>query len=147
MAGQAVVRIGDKEWLADVATLPWELTQGLSGITELLPASGMLFDTGFEQIIEVTTVPMLFSLDIAFLSEDLTVSEVYRGVEPGYLVASLAPARYFIEVNAGELADVRPGAPASVEPLPSEEILPAASDLFSAIVPFAGFRGNVAGCI
>jgi hypothetical protein len=99
----------------------------------------MLFDTGFEQIIEVTTVPMLFSLDIAFLSEDLTVTEVYRDVEPGYMVASLAPVRYFIEVSAGEMADVEPGVLVSVELLPSEGILPAASDLFSAIVPFAGF--------
>ena len=76
MAGQAIIRIGDKEWFMDVATLPWELSQGLGGITEMPPASGMLFDTGVEQTIQVTTVPMLFSLDIAFFSEDLAITEL-----------------------------------------------------------------------
>ena len=138
MAGLAVVRIGDKEWLMDVATLPWELSQGLGGLAEIPPDTGMLFDIGFEQIIEVTTVPMLFPLDIAFLSEDLTVTEVYRDVEPGYLVTSQLPARYFLEVNAGDLADIEPGASVSIEYLVTEGTTPAASDLVSAVVPFVG---------
>ena len=65
MAGQAIVKIENKEWLTDVATLPWELSQGLGGLVEIPPVTGMLFDMGFEQTIEVTTVPMLFPLDIA----------------------------------------------------------------------------------
>jgi len=139
MAGQAVVKIGDKEWFTDVATLPWELSQGLGGIVEIPPATGMLFDMGFEQTIEVTTVPMLFPLDIAFLSEDFTVTETYRDIEPGYMVTSQLPARYFLEVNAGELAGIEPGASVSVESLVTEGIAPAASDLVSTVVPFVGF--------
>ena len=139
MAGQAVVKIGDKEWFTDVATLTWELSQGLGGLVELPPATGMLFDMGFAQTIEVTTVPMLFLLDIAFLSEDLTVTEIYRDVEPGYLVTSQVPARYFLEVNAGEFAGIELGASVSVESLVTEEITPAASDLVSTVVPFVGF--------
>ena len=139
MAGQAVVTIGNKEWFTDVATLTWELSQGLGGLVELPPATGMLFDMGFAQTIEVTTVPMLFPLDIAFLSEDLAVTEIYRNVEPGYLVTSQMPARYFLEVNAGELAGIEPGASVSVESLVTEEITPAASDLVSTAVPFVGF--------
>ncbi len=139
MAGQAAVRVGDKEWFTNVATLPWELSQGLGGLVELPPATGILFDMGFEQIIEVTTVPMLFPLDIALLSEDLTVTEVYRNVGPGYIVTSQLPARYFLEVNAGELAGIEPGASVSVESLVTEGMAPTASDLVSTVVPFVGF--------
>jgi len=139
MAGQTVVRIGDKEWFTDVATLPWELSKGLGGLVEILPATGMLFDVGFEQIIEVTTVPMLFPLDIAFLSEDLTVTEVYRNVEPGYIVTSQLSARYFLEVNTSEMAGIEPGASVSVGYLIAEGMEPAASDLISVVVPFVGF--------
>jgi len=139
MAGQAVVTIGDKEWYVDVATLPWEMSQGLGGLVELPPAAGMLFDMGFVQTIEVTTVPMLFPIDIAFLSEDLTVTEIYRDIEPGYLVTSQSPARYFLEVNASELDSIESGASVSVEYLVVEEMTPAASELVSSIVPFIGF--------
>jgi len=139
MSRQAIVTIGNDEWLTDVSTLPWELSRGLGGLAELPPATGMLFDTGFEQIIEVTTVPMLFPLDIAFLSEDMTATEVYRNIEPGYLVTSQLPARYFLEVNAGELANIEPGASISIEYLVSEGAVPAESDLVSAVMPFVGF--------
>jgi uncharacterized membrane protein (UPF0127 family) len=139
MPGQAIVTIGDKEWPIDVATLPWELSQGLGGITDIPPATGMLFDLGYEQTINVTTVPMLFSLDIAFLSEDLEITEINRNVEPGYLITSQIPARYFLEVNAGELESVESGALVSVDYLAVETVLPAELDLVSVIVPFAGF--------
>ncbi|MFC1915214.1 ArdC-like ssDNA-binding domain-containing protein [Chloroflexota bacterium] len=139
MAEQAVITIGNKEWFTDVATLSWELSQGLGGLVEIPPTTGMLFDMGFEQSIEVTTVPMLFPLDIAFLSEDLTVTEVYRNVEPGYFVTAQLPARYFLEVNAGELAGIEPGVSVSVESLVTEEMAPVASDLVSTVVPFVGF--------
>ena len=139
MAGQAVVRIGEREWFTDVATLPRELSQGLGGLMEIPPATGMLFDMGFEQTIEVTTVPMLFPLDIAFLSEELTVTEVYRNVEPGYIMTSQLPARYFLEVNTGELAGIEAGVSVSVEYMVTEGMTPAASDLVSAVVPFVGF--------
>ena len=71
----------------------------------------MLFDMGYEQTITVTTEPMLFPLDIAFLSEALEVTEVYPNVAPGYQVNSIAPARYFLEVNAGELEGITEGKP------------------------------------
>ena len=139
MAGQVLVTIGSKEWYVDVATLPWELSQGLGGVVEIPVGTGMLFDLGIEQTIEVTTVPMLFPLDIAFLSKDMTITEVYRNVEPGYIVTSQLPARYFLEANAGELADVEAGMPISLEYLATEVVAPAESGLISAVVPFVGF--------
>ncbi len=139
MSGQIIVTIADKEWLMDVAVLPWELSQGLGGLAGIPPATGMLFDLGYEQIIEVTTAPMFFSLDIAFLSENFVITEVYRNVEPGYHVTSLHPARYFIEVNAGELDGNEPGDSVLVEYLPFEGIIPAESDIVSVAMPFVGF--------
>ncbi|MDD4985064.1 MAG: DUF192 domain-containing protein [Dehalococcoidales bacterium] len=138
MTGQAVVRIKDGEWLVSLAVTPWEMEQGLGGLPELQPGTGMLFDLGIEQTIHVTTIPMLFPLDIAFLSEELTVTEVYRNVEPGYLVTSTQPARYFIEVNAGELEGIAPGETVSVDLLPFEET-PVAPDWLSMMFSLAGF--------
>jgi uncharacterized membrane protein (UPF0127 family) len=115
MAGQAAVTIRDKQWSVDVATTPWELAQGLGGISELLVQTGMLFDLSWPQTIQVTTVPMLFSLDIAFLSDTLVITEIHRNIQPGYLVTSTFPARFFLEVNAGELESIESGDRVSVE--------------------------------
>ncbi len=119
MAGQATLTIRSKQWSVSVASAPWELTKGLGGIPQIPPQSGMLFDLGFTQTIQVTTVPMLFPLDIAFLSETLVIIEVYRNIQPGYLVTSTLSARYFLEVNAGELGGIDSGDQALVEIVPS----------------------------
>ncbi len=138
MSGQGTVRIGDKQWLISLADAPWELVQGLGGIPEMTPNTGMLFDLGFEQAITVTTEPMLFPLDIAFLSESLMITEVYRNVQPGYHVNSTLPARYFLEVNANELEGIDSGSQASVDSLPLQEV-PVAPDWVSAMTSFMGF--------
>jgi len=138
MPGQVIVTIRDKQWQCAVASAPQELASGLSGVESILPGTGMLFDLGFEQTIHVTTVPMLFPLDIAFLSEELMVTEVYHNIEPGYLVTSTQPARYFIEVNAGDLESIAPGDTVSVDLLPFEE-MPVAHDWISMMFGLAGF--------
>jgi len=138
MAGQATVSIRDKAWDVDVATLSWELSQGLGGLSELPAGTGMLFDLGLEQIIEVTTVPMLFPLDIAFLSEELSVTELYRNVASGYIVTSQLPARYFLEVNAGELDDIETGAQAEISLL-STVIVATETSWMSVMLGFMGF--------
>ncbi|MDY6918046.1 MAG: DUF192 domain-containing protein, partial [Chloroflexota bacterium] len=113
--------------------------QGLGGLPAIDPGTGMLFDLGWEQTINVTTVPMLFPLDICFLSEGLVVVDIYQDVPPGYLVTSSLPARYFLEVNAGELEGVDTGDRASVEMLPFEEVPVAMPDWTSMMVSFLGF--------
>ncbi len=137
MAGQAIVTIQGREWLTDLAVAPWELTQGLGGIPGIPAGTGMLFDMSYEQSIDVTTEPMLFPLDIAFLSEDLAVTEVYRNVEPGYLVNSVSPARYFLEVNAGEFELLEPGDAVIVDPLPPQDV-PAAPSWVTLVYGVAG---------
>lgn len=138
MAGQLTLAISNKEWLVSLAQTPWELTQGLGGITEIPQGIGMLFDMGFEQTITVTTEPMLFPLDIAFLSEGMVVTEIYRNVQSGYLVTSTSPARYFLEVNAGEMDGIDIGSQASVDSLPLQEA-PAAPNWITPMSSFVGF--------
>ena len=115
MAGEAVITLQNQQWQVSLATNYWEQVQGLGGIAGIAPGTGMFFDLGYAQSVTVTTEPMLFALDIAFLDENLVVTEVYQDIQPGYLVTSQQPARYFLEVNAGELASVNPGDQAEAE--------------------------------
>jgi 1,4-dihydroxy-2-naphthoate octaprenyltransferase len=119
MPGRATVKIGDSEWSVGRATQPRELARGLGGLSGIRPSRGMLFDTGATQKIRVTTKPMRFSLDIAFFADDLKVTELRRNVEPGNIVVSENPARYFLEVNGGELAGIKTGYQAEVIDLSS----------------------------
>ena len=136
MAGQAILTIRNKQWDVSLATAPWELAEGLGGLPELPTGTGMLFDLGWEQIIQVTTAPMFFSLDIAFLSEEFGVTEVYLDIESGLLVTSTLPARYFLEVNAGELEGIGSGDSASIELLPLEEMPVVMPDWVSIMISF-----------
>lgn len=125
MARQAAVIIKDRQWQVTVATDLWDLASGLGGILQIPAATGMFFDTGYAQRIPVTTEPMLFPVDIAFISETALVTEVYRNVMPGYIVLSDSPARYFLEVNAGELDGVFVGDDVALQmlsptPMPSQ---------------------------
>jgi uncharacterized membrane protein (UPF0127 family) len=138
MAGQVIVTVGDKEWFASLASDPWELVQGLGGVSGMDASTGMLFDLGFEQEITVTTEPMLFNLDIAFFSEAMIVTEIYRNIQPGYLVTSTLPARYFLEVNAGELDAVDTGSQAAFEFQAPVSVV-AASDWMTPMISFMGF--------
>lgn len=138
MAGQVTVTVGSKQWLAACAVSPWELTLGLGGLAELAAGTGMFFDLGASQIIQVTTEPMLFPLDIAFLSEDMVVTEVYRNIAPGYLVNSEQPARYFLEVNAGEMEGVESGQIADVSWLTPPVVSQATDDWVTGMVSFIG---------
>ncbi|MCL0079832.1 DUF192 domain-containing protein [Dehalococcoidia bacterium] len=109
MSGTAIVTIGPKQWEVYLATTYEEIIQGLGEVISIPPQTGMLFDLGYDQVITVTTVPMLFPLDIVFISSDLRVVDIARNVPPGNLVASDEFARYFLEVNAGETAGVQIG--------------------------------------
>jgi uncharacterized membrane protein (UPF0127 family) len=142
MPGQAIVTIKDKQWNITIANAPWELAQGLGGLAELPAECGMLFDTGWQQLISVTTESMLFPLDIAFLSESLQVVDLIQNLEPGNIVVSAQSARYFLEVNAGELDSIELGDQASVElstlqEMPSWEEWPTAMwNMITTLLPF-----------
>jgi uncharacterized membrane protein (UPF0127 family) len=108
MAGQAVVTIRDRQWQASLATSYLELTQGLSEILQIPSGTGMLFDLGYDTIFTVTTKEMLFPIDIIRINSSMAVTDVAHNVLPGQLINSASPARYFLEVNAGEADDIVP---------------------------------------
>jgi len=114
MPGEAIVTIRDRQWLVSMATTPYELMTGLGGLPYLEPGTGMLFDAGAEHWIEVTTEPMLFPIDIVFISGDLAVMKVFGSVEPGQ-VLDPEYAHYWLEVNAGEAEGMAIGDPVAVE--------------------------------
>ena len=118
---RAGVTIRDRQWLVDIADTLWKLTQGLSDIPEISPGTGILFDVGWVHHITVTTKRMMFPLDIAFISESLVIVDLRRDLTPGQVVTSDTPARYFLEVNAGELSGVDLGNQVSITLLAQEE--------------------------
>ncbi len=138
MAAQVKITIGNNEWFASLASTYWELVQGLGDITGIDPGTGMLFDLGSTQDITVTTEPMLFPLDIAFLSEDLVITEIYRSVQPGYHVHSTIPGRYFLEVNAGEMEGIDVGSQVSIEMLTLQDV-PTEPSWVPTMISFMGF--------
>lgn len=109
MPGQAAVTIGSREWQVSLATTYTEIMRGLGDLESIPSHTGMLFDMGFTQVVTVTTVPMRFPLDIAFASDDMKVVDLAMDVPPGCLLLSNTFARYFLEVNAGEMADIQIG--------------------------------------
>ena len=114
MPGQASVIIGGKEWAVAVASTPFEIATGLSGLPSLPAATGMLFDLGVDQgYLRIDMSRMQFNLDIIFINSYEGVSGVLRNVTPGQEAAFEAVttpgARYFLEVNAGEAEGVEFG--------------------------------------
>lgn len=108
MTQQATVTIGEdgKVWTCTVARSPQDLASGLSNIESMLPSVGILFVMPSEQIVSVNMELMLFPLDILFIDSDLKVIEIAANVEPLSSFASSLSCKYFLEVNAGETADI-----------------------------------------
>jgi uncharacterized membrane protein (UPF0127 family) len=102
MSGQAVVTISNHQWQVSLATDYLELIQGLRNTPQIPSGTGMLFDLGHDTTFTVTTKEMLFPIDIVRISSAMTVTDVAHNVLPGQLMTSDTPARYFLEVNAGE---------------------------------------------
>jgi uncharacterized membrane protein (UPF0127 family) len=120
MAGQAVVTIRNNQWQVCLATDYLELTQGLSDIPQIPSGTGMLFDLGYDTIFTVTTKEMLFPIDIIRISRSMVVTDIAHNVLPGQLITSASPARYFLEVNAGEANGISPSDHAAVQLMASE---------------------------
>jgi len=94
-----------------VATTLQEVTSGLSGVPGLSAGTGMLFDLGADQDhIPIDMSQMRFNLDIVFINSQAGVCGLLHDVAPGdtavFQASGVPGARYFLEVNAGEAADI-----------------------------------------
>jgi len=152
VTSEALVSIGGNTWRVAVATTAAELAAGLGGIASLSQGTGMLFDLGDDHILHMTTVPMLFPLDIVFIGGRSRVTEVASNVPPGLLIASHYPARYFLEVNGGEALAIGTGDPVMVQLVGAASLQAAninvsslvrlATDLALATVVFQALHGT-----
>jgi uncharacterized membrane protein (UPF0127 family) len=110
--------------LAEAASTPQQLQQGLMHRTSLDANAGMLFVFPREERESFWMKNTPIALDIIFITADLRVLEIYRSVPPcaGYLCpfyTSSAPIKYALEVNAGfsERNGVKAGDEVRVVPL------------------------------
>ena len=101
-------------FMLEVARTPETRALGLMGRTSLPPQGGMLFDFGVEDrpVFWMRNTPV--ALDILFVSSALRVVNVVADATPNseQLLPATSPARYAVEVAAGETArlGVVPGA-------------------------------------
>ena len=107
----AIVAIGNATYSVDLAILPEERQQGLSGRERMAPDEGMLFVFEEERQLNFWMKEMHFPLDIIWIDSQCRLVEVAANVPtppPGAAndeiprVQSPAPARYVLELNAGE---------------------------------------------
>ena len=120
MASYGTVTITPDVWTITYLTNPVDLANGLSGIPSLAAGYAVIFDMGRTGNIQVTTMNMLFNLDIVFLNADHNVTEVWRNVAPGQILETEYPAAYFIEMNAGEASGIEVGDTAIVNTTSSD---------------------------
>ena len=110
---EAIVRIGDAAFSVDLAVLPEERQQGLSGREFMAESSGMLFVFEEESQLHFWMKEMMFPLDIIWIDAQCQLLEVAENVPrppPGTSnseiprVQSPSPALYVLEINAGMAA-------------------------------------------
>ena len=112
--GVASVRIGrDVTYAVDVAVTPGERQQGLSGRETMAQDTGMLFVFEEEQPLHFWMKDMRFPLDIIWIDGQCRLIDVAADVPTPPPNAdnseipraqSPSPARYVLELNAGEWA-------------------------------------------
>lgn len=93
-----------------VADTPAEREQGLSGRTALAPGSGMLFVFDVDDVWKIWMKDMHIGIDIIWLAQDGTIIDIEQFVSPESYPATFtprAPARYVLELGAGEAATYR----------------------------------------
>ena len=109
----AVVSIGEATYAVDLAVLPEERQQGLSGRESMPLDSGMLFVFEEDRVLQFWMKEMHFPLDIIWIDAQCSLLEVATNVPTPPPNAgnddiprehSPSPARFVLEVNAGEAA-------------------------------------------
>ncbi len=110
---QPVARIGGASYSVDMAVLPEERRQGLSGREYMAPDAGMLFVFEEEQQLHFWMKEMRFPLDIVWIdarcrlvgvSAEVPTPAPNAGNDEIPRARSPSPARFVLEVNAGEAA-------------------------------------------
>lgn len=102
------LRVGRNTMSVETVVSDKARIQGLSGRRSMPRAHGMFFVFDAQAIYSMWMNKMLFPLDIVWLDNQLRVVSIVRGCmpcRPGSACpnySSVAPARYAIEMNAGD---------------------------------------------
>ena len=103
------LKVGDRSIFVEIADTDAKRTQGLSLRQSLAPNTGLFFIFENPGNYGFWMKDMRFPIDIIFLDADLSVINVYRGVDPSTfptLFYPLAPAKYVLEINSGEASSI-----------------------------------------
>ena len=117
-----LVKVGDTDFLVELALTAEQQIQGLSGREVIGPGAGMLFVYEHESRYTFWMKEMRFPIDIVWIGADCKVVDVTLEApppEPGQSLDQLpryspdTPAQYVLEINAGESAagGINPGDP------------------------------------
>ena len=78
-----IILIGNKAAIdCTVAKTPDQLERGLLGCDKLEDQTGMLFDFGKSQKIEMTMTNMVFPIDMIFINKNSKIIKIAHHVEP-----------------------------------------------------------------
>lgn len=112
---ETVIRIGDREWRAEVAATGATRAKGLSDRDSICPDCAMLFRFGTEGSYGFWMKGMLFPIDIAWIRSG-TIVHIERDVPKDFrgVMTPEPPADTVLETNAGDLRDVSVGAEVSI---------------------------------
>ncbi len=106
------VAVGEAAFVAEVADSPGTRSRGLSGRAGLAPGTGMLFVFESSGRWDFWMIDMKFPLDFIWIGRDCQVVDLTLNVPapaPGTSASELPlyspsrPAKYTLEVNAGEV--------------------------------------------
>jgi uncharacterized membrane protein (UPF0127 family) len=95
---------GPVRYDAEFAATPRQTSRGLMFRETMVPRTGMFFEFGEERIVNMWMKNTILSLDMIFVDAMGKISHIHRGAVPQStnIISSTVPARYVLELNAGE---------------------------------------------
>ncbi len=95
------------EWTIELASDDASRSKGLMFRQEMLPKHGMLFRFEAMRPVSMWMKNTFIPLDMVFMDEQGGVTHIHKGAVPQSLdiISSNGPARYVLEINAGEAAE------------------------------------------
>jgi uncharacterized protein len=94
----------DARFTVEIADEPEERSRGLMHRTDFATDRAMLFDFGEERLVGMWMKNTPLPLDMVFADEDGVITGIVAGTVPQSLdtISSPGPARYVLEINAGQ---------------------------------------------
>lgn len=115
------VHLGEKTFGVTIADTGESRRKGLSGRAPLARECGLLFVFNYDGYHAIWMKNMRFSIDVIWIDNTGIVVHIERGLVPDSYPQTFvpaSPARYVLEVAAGEGKGVSPGMPVRFENIP-----------------------------